>query len=136
MGSPRAQYGVFDGTSHIPRPNWFDPLNDGRIMTIFTEILQPKIAGVAFYILALLGAFVLRPVDGFAADPRYVRQTTGAARVIVFVHGVLGNGNSTWTAPNKAYWPDMLTQDHAFDDFDVYVYEYPTTMIGSTFSID
>jgi pimeloyl-ACP methyl ester carboxylesterase len=105
-------------------------------MTIFTKTLQPKIAGMVFFVLALFGASVLRPVDGLAADPRYVRQTPGAARVIVFVHGVLGNGTSTWTAPNKAYWPDIVTKDPAFADFDIYVYEYPTTMIGSTFSID
>jgi pimeloyl-ACP methyl ester carboxylesterase len=96
--------------------------------------LVEQYLGLVQILCALLATFALKPKG--LADSRYVRQTSGAPGVIVFIHGVLGNGTSTWTAPNKAYWPEMLTKDSTFTDFDIYVCEYPTTMAGSTFSID
>src|SRR6266446_6790018 len=35
---------------------------------------------------------------------KYIRQSTSADTVIVFVHGIMGDGLSTWTNQN-AYWP-------------------------------
>jgi hypothetical protein len=65
---------------------------------------------------------------------RYIRNTN-ADTVIVFVHGVFGDSTSTWTAPNNAYWPDIVTHDPEFDGTDVFVYQYPT-QIGTRLSID
>jgi hypothetical protein len=84
-----------------------------------------------------LGASI---IGGFnmtlAAEPSsiYVRKSTSADTVIVFVHGILGDGLSTWTN-QKAYWPALLTEDHTFDGSDVFVYSYPTGL-SATFSID
>lgn len=56
--------------------------------------------------------------------------------MIVFVHGIFGDGTSTWTAENKSYWPEMLASDSYFANFDIYVYEYPTSFLKGPFSID
>lgn len=63
-------------------------------------------------------------------------QKAGAERVVVFVHGVLGDARQTWTASNGAYWPDMLRKDDAFADDDVFVYDYPTPIFAASYSID
>jgi len=55
--------------------------------------------------------------------------------VIVFVHGVLGNSKSTWSS-SKSFWPELITRDSAFDGQDVYVYGYPSPLVGKTFSTD
>jgi pimeloyl-ACP methyl ester carboxylesterase len=72
---------------------------------------------------------------GHAADSRYVRRVDAASQVIVFVHGVLGDGTATWTN-GQSYWPSLLAKDPAFDGSSIYVYEYPTNLIKDTFSID
>jgi triacylglycerol esterase/lipase EstA (alpha/beta hydrolase family) len=67
---------------------------------------------------------------------KFVRQNVGADTVIVFVHGMMGDGVSTWTNPKtNAYWPEMLTKDPAFDGSDVYVYSYGSGF-WATMSID
>jgi hypothetical protein len=60
-----------------------------------------------------------------SAKPHYVRQTPGVDSVIVFIHGVLGSGDTTWKNDNGMYWPSMLAQDETFKDFDIYVHDYP-----------
>jgi pimeloyl-ACP methyl ester carboxylesterase len=66
---------------------------------------------------------------------RYVRQSEIKSNtVIVFVHGVLGDGQTTWLNGNS-YWPFMLTSDAVFNGADIFVYSYPTSM-WATLSID
>ncbi len=72
-----------------------------------------------------------KPATGYV-EPR----KPGAERVVVFVHGVLGDARQTWTASNGAYWPDMLREDEAFADSDVFVYDYPTPLFAASYSID
>src|SRR6266851_8239265 len=58
-------------------------------------------------------------------------------RVIVFVHGIFGDANSTWTSPsNGAYWPKLLLNDQEFDDFDVYVANYDSPVVGNRMTVD
>jgi pimeloyl-ACP methyl ester carboxylesterase len=71
-----------------------------------------------------------------SAKPHYVRQTPGVDSVIVFIHGVLGSGDTTWKNDNGMYWPSMLAQDETFKDFDIYVHDYPTSLRGTNFSIE
>jgi pimeloyl-ACP methyl ester carboxylesterase len=57
--------------------------------------------------------------------------------VVIFVHGVLGDSIDSWINPRtKAYWPDLLTKDSTFDNYDVYVYGYPTPLTGRSYTID
>ena len=65
---------------------------------------------------------------------RYIRKD-GADTVIVFVHGIMGGGVSTWTSEADTYWPEMLTTDHTFDGADIFVYSYPAGF-WATLSID
>jgi pimeloyl-ACP methyl ester carboxylesterase len=53
-------------------------------------------------------------------------------RAIVFVHGIFGNANGTWTSQEGAYWPKLLLHDPAFNDFDVYVASYDSPKLGNT----
>lgn len=91
---------------------------------------------------ALVVAFVLVPgldASGTAVGhgSHYVREQEGHDGAIVFVHGVMGDGISTWTNPNtKAYWPQLLTEDRAFDNYNIFVYEYDSPRLGKSYSID
>jgi hypothetical protein len=57
-------------------------------------------------------------------------------RVIVFVHGIFGDANSTWTSPGGNYWPKLILSDSAFDGFDVYVANYESPVRGNTMTVD
>lgn len=66
----------------------------------------------------------------------YIRRTN-ADDVIVFMHGIFGNAESTWTNnANQAYWPRLLTQDQAFDGADIYVHAFSSPFLGSASAID
>jgi pimeloyl-ACP methyl ester carboxylesterase len=58
-----------------------------------------------------------------------------AQGVIVFVHGVLGDGRTTWSN-GRSYWPELLTRDETFAGQDIYVYEYPSPKLRTSFSLD
>jgi hypothetical protein len=75
-----------------------------------------------------------------APTSHYVRPATGKGpfrdRVIVFVHGIFGDADRTWTSSGGAYWPKLLLEDSAFDDSDVYVANYESPVSGNTLSVD
>jgi pimeloyl-ACP methyl ester carboxylesterase len=81
-------------------------------------------------VLACLGAFM-----AYAQTGRWVRRESGNRGVIVFVHGITGDSQSTWTSGN-AYWPEMLEHDPEFKGQDIYVYQYPSPRFDHSFSID
>jgi tetratricopeptide (TPR) repeat protein len=72
----------------------------------------------------------------YGANSQYIRYDAETSSVIVFVHGIFGDGNSTWTGKNNSYWPEMLTRDASFGHYNIYVYEYPTGYSGEELSID
>jgi pimeloyl-ACP methyl ester carboxylesterase len=85
--------------------------------------------------IALLGLLVSFPL--ISANSSYVRNSKHNTSVIVFVHGILGNSIDTWTnTKSKAYWPDLLKSDSRFDNYNIYVYNYPSTFKKGNFSID
>ncbi len=68
--------------------------------------------------------------------PGYVvKRQSGTKRALILVHGITGNGKSSWTSPDGKYWPDLMRDDHAFDDFDIYVHDYPTSAFGECLQI-
>jgi hypothetical protein len=87
--------------------------------------------------LLALAVYLIGNSQMSMADPlsRYIRKSPGADTVIVFVHGIMGDGVSTWTSESDSYWPTMLTTDHTFDGADIFVYSYPTGF-WATLSID
>jgi pimeloyl-ACP methyl ester carboxylesterase len=78
-------------------------------------------------IIASSGTIAAGACEAAEVASRYVRQVAGSDTAIVFVHGVLGDGQTTWSN-GTAYWPTMLAADHAFDGADIFVYAYPTSM--------
>src|SRR4051812_12794975 len=73
----------------------------------------------------------LMPIGGTNATAQppshFVRQSPNVTTLIVFVHGVIGDGQSTWTK-GTAYWPTLLSSDAVFDGADIFVYSYPTAL--------
>jgi pimeloyl-ACP methyl ester carboxylesterase len=93
------------------------------------------------FVVIMLSGSVLQPLHGATGNGNpqlpWVRHQgdAHAQGVIVFVHGVLGNARTSWTNSNS-YWPEMLTNDKTFDGQDIYVYDYPSPALGTSFSID
>jgi pimeloyl-ACP methyl ester carboxylesterase len=86
------------------------------------RLLRPLailIAGIVLSALALATSLADEPTS------KYVRGPATADSVIVFVHGITGDGITSWTNKN-VYWPELLTHDHTFDGSDIFVYSYPT----------
>jgi len=70
------------------------------------------------------------------AHSHYVRRTN-ADTVVVFVHGIFGDANTTWTnSETHAYWPELLTKDAAFSGADLYVYAFSSPYFDSASTLD
>jgi pimeloyl-ACP methyl ester carboxylesterase len=97
------------------------------------------VLSLAIY-LFVLGACSNRPhKEHLRLEPQqshYIRRQ-GYGTVIVFVHGIFGDGTSTWTnADTKKYWPDLLTTDDVFAKTDIYVHSYFTPFLTQSYTID
>jgi len=69
--------------------------------------------------------------------PGYYWQEPGNKGVIVFMHGVLGAAEGTWTNKTTgAFWPELVKTDPEFKGFDIYVYQFPTTLLKRSMSVD
>src|SRR4030095_2344861 len=97
-----------------------------------------KISGIIILSLSLLSCSANSEPPGIAPEfPDYVRDTGKRSGVIVFVHGVIGNGRLTWTNEKAGtFWPDLLTKDETFNGFNVYVYEYPSPLFRTSLNQD
>jgi pimeloyl-ACP methyl ester carboxylesterase len=95
--------------------------------------------------LLLLGSMSLvachhhqQPLTVQPGQSFYVRQA-GYRTVIVFVHGIFGDGTTTWTNPsNKAYWPELIKQDDKdqwFRKSDIFVYSYDSPFLRQSYTI-
>jgi pimeloyl-ACP methyl ester carboxylesterase len=83
------------------------------------------------------GPVVPEPKPPLEPESFFVRQVAGNRRVIVFVHGVLGDARSTWTSTRTgAYFPALVSEVTTFDGCDVFVYEYPSPALEGSLSID
>ena len=94
---------------------------------------------------ALVLCFALLLCSCQASSPRsqaegaseFIRRQAGNESVIVFVHGATGNAISTWTNESTgAYWPRLIADDPMFREEDIFVYEYPSPMFGSSYNIN
>ena len=45
---------------------------------------------------------------------------------VIFVHGVLSDGNSCWTNQNGCYWPKLLADESGLEPLGIYVFTYHT----------
>lgn len=64
-----------------------------------------------------------------------LKQGSGDCAVI-FIHGVLSNGEKCWTHENGTYWPDLLVQDDALGDPSIFAYTYETGIFSADYNLD
>jgi hypothetical protein len=58
------------------------------------------------------------------APPTFVRRAE-SPRLMIFIHGLQGDGTTSWANRSGVYWPSLVANDDQIrDDFDVFVYEY------------
>ncbi len=89
---------------------------------------------LAWLALALLAACSPAP---HVLKPSLFVRNAGHEKLVVFIHGVLGDGDSTWrNAETGAYWPEMIRQDREFQDFDIYVVNYESTLVARASTIE
>ena len=62
--------------------------------------------------------------------PVFIRRSE-APRLMIFVHGLHGDGTSSWQSRNGTNWPALAAQDPAFADFDIFVHEYVLRATGA-----
>jgi pimeloyl-ACP methyl ester carboxylesterase len=113
-------------------------------MTLLDRIWSRKrtiVVAWCIFSVVVLFFVVLIPLvyvdTGADERPSFYVRTNQDRGVVIFIHGVTGDGVATWTNPKtKAYWPDLLKADPAFDGYNIFVYEYPSTMLGKSYSID
>jgi pimeloyl-ACP methyl ester carboxylesterase len=66
----------------------------------------------------------------------YIRRANNDT-VIVFVHGIFGGPQSTWSnSGTHNYWPELLTNDDAFSDTDIFVLGYDSPYLSGSLLLD
>lgn len=68
-------------------------------------------------------------------DPPFF-QNEGAEKLIVFIHGLTGDPQNTWTSEDDEpfFWPEQLANDPDFENSDVLSFGY-TSVMGKTLNI-
>lgn len=97
------------------------------------------IAGLGLIIVVALGVrWLLRKeaCPSVSAPHSHFVKAAGNKKVILFVHGVLGDVDNTWfNAATHTSWPDLVSRDPAMKDYDVYVYGYKSSCGGDASDI-
>jgi len=71
------------------------------------------------------------------AEPsRFAYRTSNNNKVIVFIHGVTGAPDETWTYQDKntnqkTFWPDLIKTDDRLKDYDIFMLSYYTPIVES-----
>jgi len=65
----------------------------------------------------------------------WVKRGLATAPVVVFVHGILSNGDSCWRHSSGAYWPTIVAQDPQLVDLGVYVFSYRTGFFAGSYRL-
>jgi len=65
-----------------------------------------------------------------------VRDIESRPVALIFVHGINGDTTTWRNTQTNAYWPELIMSDHAFDSCGIYVYEYPTSVVGGSLSMN
>lgn len=94
---------------------------------------RPHGLALAFSILCVSLWLLLDTPTARAATPslQYVKGP-GQKKLVIFVHGVLGNSEATWTNPgNGASWPRQFASDPELKAYDIAVYGYLSPLLGN-----
>lgn len=134
-------------TAAAPRQTAY-PLEGSYHLARYDSMAKPIRYLSAIWYTLLAAALLMacrngeEPRPGPAPDPHpkypgYYLKEPGNQGVIVFMHGVLGNAEGTWTnSTTKAFWPAIVKNDAEFKGFDIYIYQFPTTLFKRSMSID
>lgn len=95
-----------------------------------------RMAGIVLFvtILSNSGASQIQtnPVTMVLSNPKHRAECIYACsgrRALIFVHGLWGSEDTWKNATNGKTWPELISEDSFFDNFDVYVVSYPTSVI-------
>jgi len=55
---------------------------------------------------------------------------------VIFVHGILSNGDSCWLNKNGSYWPTLLCDEPDLKKFGVYIFTYPTGIFSGSYNLN
>jgi len=90
------------------------------------SLLAPLVLSACFS-----AAHAANPTSYFVKGP-----TANHKKIVIFVHGLLGDSTNTWTNPtNGAYWPKLIADDPDFQQYDVYAYGYSSPAIKEASTI-
>ena len=104
----------------------------GQCTTFF--LMRPCLAlrpgPLIFLFVVSMAACVSVPA---VVDRPVAIRDTGQENVIVFVHGVLGDADTTWrNTETGSYWPELVARDSDFTNFDVYTVGYESPAMSRT----
>ena len=69
-------------------------------------------------------------------SPQCKKVVGGRKKLVVFVHGALGKGTTTWGKLNdRDSWPMLMQKDNHYDGFDIFVYGYDTSLLSYSSNI-
>ena len=55
---------------------------------------------------------------------------------VIFIHGILSDGESCWRHPNGTYWPDLLAESDAAERLSIFVYTYESDVFSGDYNLD
>jgi len=92
-----------------------------------------------FYIAALIflaGCSTLPNNTTSTGALSFLPAQESSRKLIVFVHGVFGNPDSSWTNKTGISWPDLIKDDTKFQDFTVATYRYDSPFLQRSSGIE
>jgi pimeloyl-ACP methyl ester carboxylesterase/O-acetyl-ADP-ribose deacetylase (regulator of RNase III) len=68
---------------------------------------------------------------------RWIRKLgeTSSPITVVFVHGILSDGESCWRHPNGNYWPELLSSHEPLRDMGIYDFSYNTDFFSGSYNL-
>jgi pimeloyl-ACP methyl ester carboxylesterase len=91
---------------------------------------------LTFTCMILVGCEGCR-TERFQVPESHFVKSSSNSKLIVFVHGVLGDMDNTWeNSETKRSWPLMFSEDKQLSDFDIFVYGYFSPKLGHASNVN
>lgn len=68
---------------------------------------------------------------------RWIRELgeTASPMAVVFVHGLLSDGETCWLHQNGTYWPELLSRHEALESMGIYEFTYHTDFFSGSYNL-